>query len=125
LSYLIVVHRISLLKVNISEQELAGLNPHAAVAYYTINADIVGDMLNKGSLFFTIALRLYYLSFPLLAWFAGPWFAAGATIVLVLVLRTLDFQVPPKLIPCKPSGSQKSVSNSTRTSLNRSAEDTV
>ena len=80
--------------VNITEEELAKLNDHAIVAYHLLDANHMGDTLNRGAMFYTMAMRMYYLSFPILAWFAGPWTLVASVVLLLVTLRFIDFNVP-------------------------------
>ncbi|KAL2911406.1 hypothetical protein HK105_209134 [Polyrhizophydium stewartii] len=84
-------HVAMTVNVNVTEEELQKLNAKAAVAYEHLDADSVGDMMNRGSMFYTMAMRMYYVSFPLLAWFAGAWAMAAATVILLVALSFLDF----------------------------------
>eukprot|EP00842_Homolaphlyctis_polyrhiza_P006272 jgi/Hompol1/6646/HPOL_002877-RA len=84
-------HVAMIINVNITQEELAKLNYRATVAYEHLDANRVAKMMNRGSLFYTMAMRMYYFSFPLLAWFAGPWTMGAATLILLVSLRFLDF----------------------------------
>ncbi|KAJ1342250.1 hypothetical protein BSLG_003173 [Batrachochytrium salamandrivorans] len=85
--------------VNVTEEELAKLDEEAALAYEHLDANRVGSMFNRGALFYTMAMRMYYISFPLLSWFAGAWAMCISTLMLLCILRFLDFseERAPKL----------------------------
>ncbi|KAI8924652.1 hypothetical protein BC831DRAFT_402187 [Entophlyctis helioformis] len=75
---------------NITQEELARLRPSAVIAYTHLDANRVGDMLNRAAFFYTLAMRMYYVSVPLLGWFAGPAGLGVTTGLLVCVLRVID-----------------------------------
>lgn len=59
----------------------------------TISADVVTKALNHGALHYTIGMRGFYLSVPMVLWLFGPiWMIAGS-VVLVAVLYKLDREV--------------------------------
>eukprot|EP00271_Cylindrocystis_brebissonii_P001556 TRINITY_DN11826_c0_g2_i1.p1 TRINITY_DN11826_c0_g2~~TRINITY_DN11826_c0_g2_i1.p1 ORF type:complete len:271 (+),score=41.42 TRINITY_DN11826_c0_g2_i1:325-1137(+) len=55
-----------------------------------ITPEIVANVLEKGSDFYTIGVRGYYMAFPLLLWLFGPIPMVVTCIVLVPVLYVLD-----------------------------------
>lgn len=55
-----------------------------------IAASNAGNVLNRGCNFFTLGLRFFYTTFPLLMWLYGPWFLLGTTILLVAVFWHMD-----------------------------------
>ncbi|KAI9352606.1 hypothetical protein BDR26DRAFT_1002788 [Obelidium mucronatum] len=59
----------------------------------TTSIDFAAEMLNRGSLYQTAGLRGYYLTFPILGFLWGPWSLIGSTVVLVLILRIVDFNL--------------------------------
>ena len=86
-------HTCILVNVNITEEELSKLDTKAEMAYRVLSADVVGDLINRGAFCNTAGLRMFYLSFPLIAWIGGPWYLIVATVLLVIILRHLDFNV--------------------------------
>ena len=86
-------HVCILVNINITEEELQKLDPKAESAYRSISPDVLGDIMNRGALCNTAGLRMYYLSFPLIAWMGGGWYLIGATLILVIVLRMMDFNI--------------------------------
>lgn len=50
----------------------------------------VASHLNRGGYYYSIGMRAYYLSVPLVFWLFGPYYLLGATIGLTLVLYRLD-----------------------------------
>jgi uncharacterized membrane protein len=93
-------HVCILVNVNITDEEAAELDKKALIAYEKLNADLVGEMLNRGAYFNTAGFRMYYLSFPVIAWIGGGYYMIAATFILLAVLRTMDFNT-------MPSGSKK------------------
>ena len=91
-------HVCILMNINVSVDEVSQLDAGAMLAYETLNANIVGDMFNRGSYFNTAGFRMYYLSFPVIAWIGGGYFMIAATIVIIIVLRIMDFNVKGKPI---------------------------
>ncbi|KAJ3176685.1 hypothetical protein HK101_010383 [Irineochytrium annulatum] len=69
------------INVNLSDSELRAVNSRNEVCYTGVTPKVVGDMLNRDC------------SFPLLCYLWGPWFLLGASVLLVIFLRVLDFNV--------------------------------
>ncbi|KAJ3184975.1 hypothetical protein HDU87_002541 [Geranomyces variabilis] len=67
----------------------------SGACYRTIhgNPSRVASVLNRGCFYYTMGMRCYYLSFPVVAWFWGPVPLAVATVILVAMLRVIDFQL--------------------------------
>lgn len=86
-------HVCILMNINITDEEAAQLDKKALIAYEKLNADMVGDMLNRGAYCNTAGFRMYYLSFPIISWIGGGYFMIGATLILIFVLRTMDFNL--------------------------------
>ena len=84
-------HVCIVINVNISDEELGKLDKHARLAYRAITPDVVGDLMNRAAFYNTSGLRMYYLTFPLIAWVGGPWYLIAGTIILLIILRQLDF----------------------------------
>ncbi|TPX62290.1 hypothetical protein PhCBS80983_g00532 [Powellomyces hirtus] len=57
------------------------------------NPSRVATVLNQGCFYYSAGMRCYYIAFPLVAWFWGPWPLGISTIVLVALLRVIDFQI--------------------------------
>ncbi|KAJ3027857.1 UNVERIFIED_CONTAM: hypothetical protein HDU68_002946 [Siphonaria sp. JEL0065] len=55
--------------------------------------EFVARMLNRGSMFYTLGMRGYYISFPIMAFLWGPWALLGTTVLLVAILRVVDFNL--------------------------------
>ncbi|KAI9346259.1 hypothetical protein BDR26DRAFT_916677 [Obelidium mucronatum] len=55
--------------------------------------EFVARMLNRGSMFYTLGMRGYYISFPVMAYLWGPWALLGTTVLLVGILRVVDFNL--------------------------------
>lgn len=86
-------HVCILVNINITDDEVAKLDKDALIAYHKLNADVIGDMMNRGAYCNTIGFRMYYLSFPIIAWIGGGYFMIATTCVLIFVLRTMDFNI--------------------------------
>ncbi|MGH6887008.1 MAG: DUF599 domain-containing protein [Geminicoccales bacterium] len=98
----IVVAKVLILLINFF---IAFFNCTQAIRYYNhvaleinvprtdaaaISPAVVAKLLNRGALFFTLGMRGFYISVPLVLWIFGPlWFLGGA-IALVVVLHRLD-----------------------------------
>ncbi|KAJ3198768.1 hypothetical protein HDU82_001039 [Entophlyctis luteolus] len=59
----------------------------------TQRIEFVAGMLNRGSFFYTLGMRGYYISFPVIAYLWGPWPLLGTTLLLVFILRIVDFNL--------------------------------
>jgi uncharacterized membrane protein len=86
-------HAVILVNINISEEELRQLDSKAELAYRVLSADVVGDVLNRGAFSNTAGFRMFYVSFPIIAWIGSPWYLIAASVILVIVLRHVDFNV--------------------------------
>jgi uncharacterized membrane protein len=89
-------HTCISVNINISEEELQKLDDKAQLAYHSLSPDVVADMMNRGAFYNTCGIRCYYLCFPLIAWFGGPYYLLAATVFLLIILRQLDFNVNVK-----------------------------
>ncbi|KAJ3075711.1 hypothetical protein HDU98_007103 [Podochytrium sp. JEL0797] len=58
-----------------------------------VRIDFVARMLNRGSMYYTLGMRGYYFTFPAMAYLWGPWALLGATLLLVGILRVVDFNL--------------------------------
>jgi uncharacterized membrane protein len=85
------------MNINITDVEASQLDKKALIAYEKLNADMVGDMLNRGAYCNSAGFRMYYLSFPIIAWIGGGYYMIGATFILIIVLRTMDFNIKPSV----------------------------
>ncbi|ORY33605.1 hypothetical protein BCR33DRAFT_723177 [Rhizoclosmatium globosum] len=56
------------------------LNAHSRAA----NVEFVARMLNRGSMFYTLGMRGYYISFPVMGYLWGPWALLLTTLLLTL-----------------------------------------
>jgi uncharacterized membrane protein len=54
------------------------------------SAEAVAEVLNLGALHYTLGMRGYYLSIPLVLWIFGPLWMLAGTAILLLVLYWLD-----------------------------------
>ncbi|KAJ3073254.1 hypothetical protein HDU98_001936 [Podochytrium sp. JEL0797] len=59
----------------------------------SLNIEFVAEMLNRGSFYHTSGLRGYYFLFPILGYLFGPWALLGSTLVLIAMLRVVDFNL--------------------------------
>ena len=66
------------------------INVPAEVRPAAINPDSVAVHLNRAGRYYSIGMRSYYFSVPLLFWLFGPHFMVVATVVLVVVLYHVD-----------------------------------
>ena len=55
-----------------------------------VSADSVAEVLNQGALHYTLGMRGYYLSIPMVLWLFGPLWMLIGTIALLGVLYRLD-----------------------------------
>ena len=55
-----------------------------------IRVEDVIEMLQRGGVHYTLGMRGYYLSIPLLLWLFGPLWLMAGTLVLLAALRRLD-----------------------------------
>ncbi|KAI8611797.1 hypothetical protein BC830DRAFT_1139637 [Chytriomyces sp. MP71] len=62
-----------------------------AVHSCSANIDFVARLLNRGSTYYTLGMRGYYLAFPVMAYLWGPWALLGTTLLLTGILRVVDF----------------------------------
>ncbi|KAJ3062613.1 hypothetical protein HDU98_001513 [Podochytrium sp. JEL0797] len=58
-----------------------------------VRIEFVARMLNRGSMYYTLGMRGYYITFPAMAYLWGPWALLGATLLLVGILRVVDFNL--------------------------------
>lgn len=49
-----------------------------------------GDLFNQGCLFFSFGLRFFFISFPLIMYFFGPWHLLIMSLALVILLWIFD-----------------------------------
>jgi len=63
--------------------------------------EFVARMLNRGGRYYSLGMRAYYLSVPLVFWLFGPWFLVASAAGLVAVLYHVDRA--PALLPAAPS----------------------
>ena len=55
-----------------------------------ITAAGVTEIFNHGALHYTMGMRGYYLSIPMVLWLFGPVWMLGGTVVLIMILYRLD-----------------------------------
>ncbi|KAJ3080385.1 hypothetical protein HDU99_008527 [Rhizoclosmatium hyalinum] len=89
-----------------SQRRQRHLNVHALAA----NIEFVARMLNRGSMYYTFGMRGYYISFPVMAYLWGPWALFGTTILLIVILRAVDFNLET-LSPTLRGAAEKSKLN--------------
>ncbi|KAJ3210874.1 hypothetical protein HDU67_004944 [Dinochytrium kinnereticum] len=77
----------------IAVEQLETLDERTQATYKSITPKSVARMLDRASMFQTIGLRMYYASFMAIAYIWGPYFLLGITIILLLMLRSLDLNV--------------------------------
>ncbi len=66
------------------------LNVPAALKHPIITPRYVTNFLNRAAHFYSIGMRTFYFTFPLLLWLFGPQFLGAASLLLVLILYRLD-----------------------------------
>ncbi|KAJ3027858.1 UNVERIFIED_CONTAM: hypothetical protein HDU68_002947 [Siphonaria sp. JEL0065] len=89
---------------------------HAKVHARASQIDFVARMLNRGAMFYTLGMRGYYISFPIMAFLWGPWALLGTTILLVGILRIVDFNLET-LSPAGSSAERETKEATTKHSL--------
>lgn len=57
----------------------------------------VATVLNRGGRYYSLGMRAYYLSVPLVFWLFGPWYLIASALGLVAVLYHVDRA--PRLVP--------------------------
>ena len=62
---------------------------------FTLNHKAISPLhvaahLNRGGRFYSIGMRAYYFTVPLVFWLFGPHFMVAATVIMIPVLYTLD-----------------------------------
>ncbi len=80
----------------------------------------VGKLLNRGGWYYSIGMRSYYLSVPLIFWLFGPLLLLAATVGLIVVFYHVD-RTPQELDEALPSGAE-SAQEALRARESRSAE---
>lgn len=55
-----------------------------------ISQDSIAVGLNRGALHYTLGMRGFYLSIPIVLWLFGPLWMLGGTIILIEILYRLD-----------------------------------
>ncbi|KAJ3158351.1 hypothetical protein HK101_001323 [Irineochytrium annulatum] len=88
-------HVALIININLSEDQITLLNSDGKANYRPLPQSCVADIMNRGAMFHHIGLRAYYVSFPLFAYLWGPWYLILATIVLLYILRHIDFNTMP------------------------------
>jgi uncharacterized membrane protein len=63
--------------------------------------EFVARLLNRSGRYYSLGMRAYYLSVPLVFWLFGPWYLIGAAIGLVAVLYSVD-RAPETIGPEQP-----------------------
>lgn len=66
------------------------INVPLAMNHKMISPRHVAITLNRAGRFYSIGMRAFYFTVPLVFWLFGPHFMLGATIVLIFVLYRLD-----------------------------------
>lgn len=66
------------------------LNVPAALKHPIITPRYVSDFLNRAAHFYSIGMRAFYFTFPLLFWLFGPHLLVTSSVVLVFILYRLD-----------------------------------
>ncbi|KXS15515.1 DUF599-domain-containing protein [Gonapodya prolifera JEL478] len=84
-------HVIFLVNVRWDEATLQEMDGKSLVIVRQVTPGLVGRVLNTGNLFFTIGVRLLYLSVPVVMWLFGHWFMFGTGILLPPILYIMDF----------------------------------
>lgn len=86
-------HTIMSIYMDMSDEDIAKLDIEAQQAFRSLTPEVVAAMLNRGSFYNSLGIRCYYILFPLVAWIGGGYYLIGATIILIISLRLLDFNV--------------------------------
>jgi hypothetical protein len=87
------IHQGHLLSVNITDEELEQIHPHAKLARKVLTKDRVADVLNRGAIANTFGLRGYYVAFPIVAWMFGPWYLLGSTVIMCIGMVFMDYNL--------------------------------
>ncbi|KAJ3068700.1 hypothetical protein HDU98_008180, partial [Podochytrium sp. JEL0797] len=58
-----------------------------------VKIDFVARMLNRGSMYYTLGMKGYYIAFPAMAYLRGRWTLLGTTVLLMGILRIVDFHL--------------------------------
>jgi uncharacterized membrane protein len=58
----------------------------------TVSTIAVTTILNRGALYYTVGMRGFYLSIPMILWLFGPLWMFGGALVIIAVLHHLDRQ---------------------------------
>ncbi|KAI9352635.1 hypothetical protein BDR26DRAFT_832148 [Obelidium mucronatum] len=103
-------HVTMVININLPAQEIQHMQqqhiPERVALLQTSNIEFISGMLNRGSLYHTAGLRGYYLSFPIMGFLWGPWTLLVCTILLIGMLRVIDFNLdhlsPTKFQPAVP-----------------------
>jgi uncharacterized membrane protein len=66
------------------------INVPGSLSGHANNPSYVARLLNRGGRYYSIGMRSYYLSVPLVFWLFGPEFMLLATLVLIVVLYYED-----------------------------------
>ncbi|KAJ3045996.1 hypothetical protein HK097_001065 [Rhizophlyctis rosea] len=101
-------HRLSP-PVYITQEELSSLIP-PEYSLTVLTPSAVGHILNRGNYFYTLGMRGFYVSFPLIAWLWGPAFLGVASVLMCALLRVIDFNTKGLMGEQKKSAEEMSVS---------------
>lgn len=66
------------------------LNVPAGLKHPVITPRYVADFLNRAAHFYSIGMRAFYFTLPLLFWLFGPHFLVASSLVLIVILHRLD-----------------------------------
>jgi uncharacterized membrane protein len=86
-------HAVILINVHLSDIELQHLNSKDEAACKLLSPNVVDDIVNRGAFSTTAGFRMFYISFPIIAWIGSPWYLIATSVILIAVLRHLDFNI--------------------------------
>jgi len=70
----------------------------------------VARLLNRSGRYYSLGMRAYYLSVPLVFWLFGPWYLIGSAIALVAVLYSVD-HAPELITPAQTQADTQSAAS--------------
>ncbi len=82
------------MSVRLANHVVFMINTPESDAHHLLKPEAVARRLNRAANMFTIGLRAYFFSVPLVFWLFGPVFLVLATVGLVLTLHQLDRSDP-------------------------------
>jgi uncharacterized membrane protein len=88
-------HFSLMINVNITYSDIESIYARTPAISLILSRDQnkIASLLDKGSLAHSLGLRGFYILFPVIAWLFGAWYFLGGTVVLVLIMVCLDYQL--------------------------------